>query len=258
MDALLFLKPILTALLLPAASGPGLILLLSVWALLSDRTVQQRVMAGITGGVALALWWVSCPAVAVWLSVHLLPAVQPLKLQDLKSQQVQAVVVLGGGVENHTPEYDGPNLASASLSRLLYGLQISRSAQLPMAFSGGQGWAATGEAPSEADVADQVLARLQAPPLRWRENRSRDTRENARMTFDMLQADGIRRIALVTHAWHMPRSVRNFEQAGFAVVPAPMGYIQTHERPILQWIPSAQGLKDSSAVLKEWLGWRLT
>ena len=259
MEALLFLKPILTGLIMPAALGPLLVVVLSVWAFKrSPKYMALRLPIAISGFVGLSLWLVSCPAVAVWLSVNLLPQVKAIQVSDLKQQQVQAIVVLGGGAEAFTHEYDGPNLSTASMSRLLYGLHLSQSAHLPMAFTGGKGWGGQDKQAPEAEVADAVLARLHAPALRWQENQSRDTRENAQMTANLLQKEGITRIALVTHAWHMPRSVRNFEDAGFKVLPAPMGYIQTYAQPVLQWIPSGEGLRDSCAVLKEWLGWRLT
>ncbi len=259
MDALLFLKPILTGLIMPAASGPLLVVVLYVWAFSrSPKHLGLRLPISLSGLLGLGLWLISCPAVSVWLSLHLLPQVKAIQVSDLKQQQVQAIVVLGGGVEAFTHEYDGPNLTTGSMSRLLYGLHLAQSTQLPMAFTGGKGWGSQDKQASEAEVADAVLARLHAPALRWQENQSRDTRENAQMTARMLQKEGITQIALVTHAWHMPRSVRNFENAGFKVLPAPMGYIQTHAQPVLQWIPHGEALKDSCAVLKEWLGWRLT
>ncbi len=259
MDALLFLKPILTGLIMPAALGPLLVVVLSVWAFSrSPKHLALRLSISLSGCVGLGLWLISCPAVSVWLSLHLLPQVKAIQVSDLKQQHVQAIVVLGGGAEAFTQEYDGPNLKTASLSRLLYGLHLAQSTNLPMAFSGGKGWGGQDKQAPEAEVADAVLARLHAPALRWQENQSRDTRENAQMTASMLQKEGITHIALVTHAWHMPRSVRNFENAGFKVLPAPMGYIQTYAQPVLQWIPQGGALQDSCAVLKEWLGWRLT
>ena len=258
MESLLFLKPILTALLLPAASGPLLLLALSLWAL---RAMPKRLSARwpllLSSLISVGWWFISCPAVAVWLSVHALPQVSPITPDTLKQHRVQAIVILGGGVDNHAPEYNGANLSGASMARLLYGLYLARATQLPMAFSGGQGWAGQNAAPADAAVADAVLKRLQAPALRWQENQSRDTRENARMTAVMLEAEGISHIALVTHAWHMPRSVRQFEATGLKVLPAPMGYIQTSATPLLQWLPSGDGLRESGWVLKEWLGLRI-
>jgi uncharacterized SAM-binding protein YcdF (DUF218 family) len=107
-------------------------------------------------------------------------------------------------------------------------------------------------------VAAAALARLGAPALRWQENQSRDTRENALLTAALLKSDGVSHIALVTHAWHMPRSVRQFETAGLLVVPAPMGFIRSDSTPLLQWLPSGKGLRDSGWVIREWLGLLLT
>jgi len=38
-----------------------------------------------------------------------------------------------------------------------------------------------------------------------------------------LNPESIQKIALVTHFWHMQRSERNFTQAEFTVIPAPVG-----------------------------------
>ena len=258
MDTLLALKPILTALILPASSG-----LLLLWALLyvawqhTNHTRGRWALASATT-VTLMLWLLSCPAVAIWLSVHLLPQVAPIQVETLKRQQVQAIVVLGGGVDHEAIEYDGPTLSPDAMSRLLYGVYLSRSTQLPMAYSGGIGWADPSKQTSEAEVAALALTRLGAPALRWQENQSRDTRENALLTAAMLKAEGISHIALVTHAWHMPRSWRQFEAAGLHVTPAPMGYIRSDLSPLLQWLPSGKGMRDSGWVIREWLGLMLT
>lgn len=258
MEALLFLKPILTNLILPTALTPLFISVVSIWTLTRSPIPRaQRISLYLCMLCSAGFWLVSCPAVAVWLSVHALPPVQATTPQALKNQQVQAIVVLGGGVDLYAQEYEGPNLSGASLSRLLYGLHLAQETQLPMAFSGGKGWGAQDTKDTEAAVADLVLKRLHAPPLRWQESISRDTAENAKLTADLLKKDGIHRIALVTHAWHMPRSLRHFEATGMRVVAAPMGFIRSNATPVLQWIPQSGALQDSCAVLKEWLGNRI-
>ena len=69
--------------------------------------------------------------------------------------------------------------------------------------------------------------------------------------------DGVRRIALVTHAWHMPRAVQAFERAGLQVVPAPTGFTRPQQRALLEWLPSGSGLQSSREILREWLGMRI-
>ena len=261
MDTLLALKPLLTTLVLPATSGLLFLAAMLLWGW--RRSVSRRQLSihlPMAGGLlaCAGLWLLSCPAVALWLSVHLLPQVSPTSPKALLRDKVQAIVVLGGGVEQRSPEYGGPNLPPESMARLLYGMYLAQATQLPMAYTGGVGWGAEGEQTPEAQVAAQALARLHGPALRWQENQSRDTRENARMTAQLLQRDGVTRVAIVTHAWHMPRSLRQFETAGLQVTAAPMGYINADMQPVLLWLPSGSALRDSAWLIKEWLGLRLT
>ena len=116
MDFLLSLKPTLTALVLPAASAP--LLLLVCW------LKGWRRLAIVALGL---LWLCSCQAVAVWLSLHALPQVKPITLDDLKRDQVQAIVVLGGGINSRALEYDQPTLAPEAMARLLYGCLLYTS-----------------------------------------------------------------------------------------------------------------------------------
>jgi uncharacterized SAM-binding protein YcdF (DUF218 family) len=258
MDTLLALKPFLTTLVLPASSGLLAVLVLLVWAWRRSVRAQARLPVALAGVATLLLWFLSCQAVAIWLSVHLLPQVSPITPEYLKRQQVQAIVVLGGGVENAALEYDGPTLSPDAMSRLLYAVHLTRITHLPMAYTGGIGWGGQSRQTSEAEVAALALTRLGAPALRWQENQSRDTRENALLTAVLLKNDGVSHIALITHAWHMPRSVRQFEAAGLQVTPAPMGFIRSDVLPLLQWLPSGKGLRDTGWVIREWLGLLLT
>jgi uncharacterized SAM-binding protein YcdF (DUF218 family) len=257
MNALLTLKPILTTLVLPATSGLLALMALMFWAWRHSAR-RARLPIALAGVVTLGMWLLSSPAVAIWLSMHLLPQVSPITAEDLKHQQVQAIVVLGGGVENDTLEYNGPTLGPDAMARLLYGVHVSRITQLPLAYTGGVGWAGPIGQATEAEVAALALSRLGVPALRWQENQSRDTRENAVFTAALLKNDGVTRVGLVTHAWHMPRSVRQFEAAGLDVVPVPMGYIRSDTLPLLQWLPSGKGLRDTGWVIREWLGLLLT
>jgi uncharacterized SAM-binding protein YcdF (DUF218 family) len=258
MDTLYSLKPILTTMLMPACGGLLAVFASLIWAWRRSTRTFNRVPIVIAGITTFLLWLLSCQAVAIWLSLHLLPHVSPIGAYDLKRQHVQAIVVLGGGVENESIEYNGPTLSPDAMSRLIYAVHLSRITNIPLAYSGGLGWAAQSGQTSEAEVAAIALSRLGAPILRWQENQSRDTHENALLTASLLRNDGITHIALVTHAWHMPRSVRQFEAAGFQVTAAPMGYIRSDLSPMLQWLPSGKGLRDSGWVIHEWLGLLLT
>ena len=91
-------------------------------------------------------------------------------------------------------------------------------------------------------------------PVRWRETTSRDTAENANLSAPVLQAAGVRRIALVSHAWHLPRAAPLFERAGLQVVPAPTAFTAWPESALLGLLPSAGGMEASYWACHEWLG----
>ena len=75
-----------------------------------------------------------------------------------------------------------------------------------------------GQPPSEAQIMADSLAQDFNVNTRWLEGQSRTTWENAQYSAQMLQAEGIQRVVLVTDAWHMPRSRWSYEQFGFQVL----------------------------------------
>ena len=256
-------KPVLTTLLLPPA-GPLLLAGLGLslaWRRRKPRT-RQHVGAALVLLAGLLLWLLSCHAVAVRLGRHALPQVTPIAAEApaavLRERGVQAVVVLGGGVRPQAREYGQAQPSSATEARLRYGIFLARQGLLPLAFAGGVGWGGSGVAgeTSEAEVAARY-AQEAGLKIRWLDAQSRDTLENARQLAAVLQPAGVRRIALVSHAWHLPRAQAHFERAGFEVLPAPMGFVEPRQRPLLEWLPSAQGLQESRAILREWLALRL-
>ena len=246
-----FVKPLLTSLAVPP-SAPLLLAFLGL--LLAWR--RKRGGLALAALSLIALWLLACHGTAVWLARHALPQFPPITAAELDTSRVQAIVVLGGGLLSGAPEYGGlPQPAPFTAARLRYGVWLARQSGLPVAFTGGVGWAADGMQPvSEADVAGRVALQDYGVKLRWLETASRDTWENARLLAPLLQKDGVQRIALVTDAWHMPRSVAAFERAGLSVTPAPMGFTLPVESSLLQWLPSVQGLLASRQVLRECLG----
>lgn len=253
-------KPLLTALVLPPV--PWLLLML-----IGGRLVAWRRRAGMALlGLGALLVWLSCTqGSARALQSWLLPVPAPLteaELARLKPARGEpapttAIVVLGGGRLPRTPESGAADLPPASLERLRYAVRLSRETGLPLAYSGGVGWAQRDDGgQSEAEIAQRVAERDFLRPIKWVETHSRDTRENARLSVKQLHEAGIRRIVLVTHAWHMPRALRAFsEEAGEAmtVLPAPMGYFVASDRGVMEWLPSAAGFEETRVVLRELL-----
>lgn len=261
-------KPVLTAVVMPPLS-PLLVLLAGFWLLWRARPAvswpgRMVVLAGFG-----ALWLLSCQSVAIWLDRALLPQYPAVTPAQLQQQQVQAVVVLGGGITLDAPEYAGPQLNAMSMERLRYGAMLARQLQVPLGYVGGVGWgnadkptAGTLSAPrpalAEAVIAEQVAPHTYGVPVTLADSQSRDTRENGENMARLLRQRGITRVALVSHAWHLPRSLQAFAGKGLTVIPAPMGFTGPYERPLLDALPSGHGLAASRRVLREWLGLQLS
>ncbi len=260
-------KPLIAALLLPPMP-------LFVLVLVGTRLVLRRRLLGWSLVlIAMALLYAtSLRGTAVILRDQVLkppPALTEGQVADLKRQQQTgrstAIVVLGGGRRAFAPEFGTADLETATLERLRYGVWLARQTGAGLAFSGGIGWEAGGRQlgnSSEAEVASRVARTDLGMPLRWQEGDSRDTRENAILSVRMLQAAGVTRIVVVTHAWHMPRAMHQFVAAAaplataarpIEIVAAPMGQIGLVNRLVPDWLPSGEGVLETRRVLREGL-----
>lgn len=161
-------------------------------------------------------------------------------------------MVLGGG-RNGGREYAAPTSGRWTLARLRHGARLYRATGLPILVTAGDPGAI---GVSGAQLMRQTLERDFRVPVRWVEADSRTTLENARFSARLLHQAGIRRVLLVTQAWHMPRSVRVFERAGLEVIAAPTDYSEAGplERGLYALLPAAGALEDTRRALHEWVG----
>ena len=175
----------------------------------------------------------------------------PPRAVDTRAQSADAIVVLGGGTYFHAPEYAADTVSDAALVRLRYAAKLQRETGKPLLVTGGQ---PLGNNLSEAQQMKSVLEHEFNIPVRWTEDASDNTMENARYSYQQLQQAGIKRIYLVTHAWHMPRSVLAFRSAGFDVVPAPTAFTTRYRTDLLSFIPNAGGLCGGRIFIHEAIG----
>ena len=237
-----YLKKLLSALVLPPFS---LILLglLGVW-IARKRAGLGRAIAFIA---LLGLTALSLPPVADWLmhSLETRPPISPQKLAN-----AQAIVILGGGSYPEAPEYAGDTVNRWTLERVRYGVYLQRRSGLPILVSGG---APFGGKPEGAAMKEAIERDFRGQ-VKWVEGLSRDTAENAAFAAAMLKPTGIKRVALVSHGWHLARAIELFERQGFEVLAAPTGYTTASPSLFAQALPSAGALAKSNFALHEWLG----
>jgi uncharacterized SAM-binding protein YcdF (DUF218 family) len=230
------------ALLIP----PGLliVLLTAGLALLRSRprTGRGLLVAGTAGLYLLAMPLTGTFLLQRWES-------PPGDFERLAT--AQAIVVLGGGKYPRAPEYGTDTVAAMTVVRLRYAAFLHRRTGLPILVSGGN---PEGSTVDEALAMRHTLEQEFSVPVRWREGGSANTLENARLSRRMLEKDGIRRIGLVTHAWHMPRARLAFEHAGFEVIPAPTAHATRYRLTVQDFLPDPGALLDSALFFHEAIG----
>jgi uncharacterized SAM-binding protein YcdF (DUF218 family) len=224
---------------------PGFVVaaLFAGWLLMRKRPALAR---GVVGLALIALYALATPFVAHQLR-HRLEAAPS---EPVANKTGQAIVVLGAGIQMNAPEYGADSPSTDALSRLRYGAHLYRALGKPVLVTGG----AVLDYRPEAIAMKAVLENEFRVPVRWIERKSRNTLENARLSRELLDAEGIRKIYLVTQAWHMPRARLAFEHAGFEVIPAATGYSRSTKLTILDFAPSADALLTSSRSFHEVIG----
>lgn len=227
-----FLLPPLNLLLL---GGFGLLLL-----------KRRRGLGQTLIGFSLAaLWLLATP----FVGDGMLDALKP-PASNLDGRQADAIVVLSGGSRYDTVEYGGDTVGRFTLERVRYGAWLARKLGKPLLVAGG---APDGGRP-EGQLMRETLEREFGVKVRWVEDRSENTWENAHFSAALLKKEGISRIYLVSHAWHLPRALPAFEHEGLRVVPAGTGYSRGHGPRPLDFVPSAKGLYDSYLAMHEGIG----
>ncbi len=238
-----FATNLIAAALLPPLS---LVILLAAGLILRRR--RPRLSMSLILASATALYALSTP----WMGGVLLKSLEisaPVRPEALAT--ADAIVILGGGRRVDAAEYGGDTLNGLSLERLRYAAHLHRASGLPLLVTGGR---PGGGKLAEGEIMHAILRDEYGIEARWVEDAALTTWDNARNAAALLQAAGVKRIALVTHAWHLRRAVPLFQAQDLEVVPAGIQFSSTVLDSALDVIPTPVGLRDSTFALHEWLG----
>jgi uncharacterized SAM-binding protein YcdF (DUF218 family) len=239
---LFLLKKLATAVVLPP-TGPLLVAIAGAL-ILRRRPRLGRVLLWTGLATLLALSW----SPVSHLLLRLAGDGPPLRIEDTRT--AQALVILGGGVRRAAPEYGGDTLGRWTLERVRYGAKLARETGLPVLVSGGSVF---GDTATEASLMRAALEQEFGVPVRWVEDRSRNTHENARLSAAILKRDGVKRVVVVMHGFDIRRARAEFEAAGLEVVPAPTVLPGGAPWTLLDFLPSLGALQGSHLALYELL-----
>lgn len=141
--------------------------------------------------------------------------------------------------------------AQAQANRLLTAVRLQRKLDVPILVSGGQVYSDSGP---EAQIARRILLSLGVPDDKILvETKSINTTQNAKFSTEILREHGLSQPLLVTSAFHMKRSVLNFEKQGVAVTAYPADYQVSHH-PVFHYTklrPQTEALLNNVTVLQE-------
>lgn len=190
-----------------------------------------------------------------WLPSNLLNSLendfQPITILPTNTKNI---VVLGGGVRNDTNAPPNTQLSSASLSRLIEGVRLyhlyhKHNKDETLILSGGHVFGK----PAAAGIMQNIAVILGVDPKNIiLEAGSRDTRDEVHYLKKQLDK---KPFILVTSAYHMPRAIALFKEAGLNPIAAPTQYFSDSDRDrIKYYLPSANYLIMSDIALHEYFG----
>ena len=166
--------------------------------------------------------------------------------------RADAIVVLGGGLASPTAQTCYAELSSGA-DRGWHAARCYHAGKAPVILFSGV---------SEGPGMKQFLTDLGVPPAHIiLESESKNTYENGLFTCEKLKAMKVKRVILVTSAWHLRRAMMTFKRMGVEVVPSGTDYEALTARGWLTskmlayYLPNADVLNKNSAVLKEHVGY---
>ena len=235
-----------TALLLPPAN---LVPLGLVGLLLGRR--WPRLGRFLTALALLALLLLSLPATSMLLMATLQAGIS--RDVPTAADGAGAIVILsaeggGGGVGGILPSN---GVGPMTLERMHAGVILARRLDLPLLVTGGP---STRDAPPIAIEMARTLEQDFARPARWIEARAADTWENAAYSAAILSGASVRRVIIVTNAWHMRRAMQAFRHFGIEAIPAASRFEPYPKWEFEDFVPRVTSWLRSYHAIHEWVG----
>ncbi len=228
---------------------PNLFLLLAMVGVVLAWRWRRAGLALATAATA-CLYLASTPLAAFWLicSAEGLAGGIP----TLSASAPPAAIVVLAAEFRHSSVPGGKDLVGpVTLARLAEAAREQRRLGLPILVSGGR---LEGADASLADMMAEALEDDFQVPVRWREERSLTTYQNALYSAEILRRAGVPAALVVTNPWHMARALWSFYAVGFPVVAAPTPERRSLTVSPASFLPQIPALLDSYYALHEIIG----
>jgi uncharacterized SAM-binding protein YcdF (DUF218 family) len=162
-----------------------------------------------------------------------------------------AIVVLSADYRPRDTPGGKDTVGPVTRERLAEAAREQRRLGLPILVSGG--WVDD----TDDSLAGMMAAALQNDyrvPVRWREDRSQTTYQNALYSAAILRRDGVPAALVVTNPWHMARALWSFRAVGYPVIAAPTPDGRSLSLSPAAFLPQVPSLLDSYYAMHELIG----
>jgi uncharacterized SAM-binding protein YcdF (DUF218 family) len=195
------------------------------------------------------LYVFSTPIVAHWLT-RATDALAGTMPRVAAKAPPGAIIVLAADIHSGDPR-EPERVGQVTLERLAKAAQLQQRLGLPILVSGGL---TEYSFDTLAATMSRALADDFRVAVRWREDRSRNTYENAAFSATILRQAGIPAALVVTQPWHMARALWSFDAVGYPVIAAPTAKARTLHVSAAILLPQVPSLLDSYHTLHEMIG----
>jgi uncharacterized SAM-binding protein YcdF (DUF218 family) len=166
-----------------------------------------------------------------------------------------AVVLLGGFVDARASASANEPAYQDGIERLLVTYDLLRSGQAKKVIVSTGDVDSVGATWTEARaVAAQLKSWGIAEDRILVEDKSLNTRQNALFSADIVRAQGLSKLLLVTSAFHMKRALGCFEAVGLHPDTRPTDFRTYAGAPHVEWLPRATHLANSTSAIREHVG----
>lgn len=245
-----YLSKILPLFVMPIS----VVMILVLAALLLLARGRTRIASGVLVAAIGVLWISSTPLMAEALYRNLEARYPPLPLEQVP--EAGCIVILGGVLSPPLKPRVDTEL-SGSIDRVYKAAQLYRAgkARMLVVTAGEQPWSQSPWA--EAELIRDLLMEWGVPrEAIFLEGSSRNTRENAIYSRNLIDSIHCETSLLVTSAAHMPRAAAAFRAVGVSIVPVSTD-VRVVDRGLpaaMDFLPDAAALAMSSEAIREWIG----
>ena len=245
-----YLSKILPVFVMPI----GVTLFLSLVAFILLRKGKSGIAAGFLALAMIYLYAMATPYVGERLLGRVEANYPPVATDRVP--EANCLILLGGVVEAPAPPRIDIEF-NDSVDRVHKAAELFHAGKAPYVIvtGGNQPWSTVQV--SEADLIRDLLVEWGVPrDVIMLEGSSRNTRENAMFTKNVVDSIHCDEALLVTSAAHMPRAMAAFGAVGISVTPVStdVRVADADNLTVMDFLPDANALKMSSDALRELVG----